>query len=83
MAYNGGNMISVRVDGGSHEEELCELFGNVAVSKNIKQRDLLDYGFSNIWSSKFSKIWKIKRGQQTARKILNRHQKEKYEDKIF
>lgn len=60
MAHHGGDLMDIYVCGGNHAEKLCELCESLVVSKNIKQKDLSDYGFSNAYKPHYCKAWKIK-----------------------
>ena len=51
--------MDIYVCGGNYAEKLCELCENLTVAKNIKQKDLLDYGFTNFSASCFYKSWSI------------------------
>lgn len=61
MACCGGDLINmdIYVCGGDHAEKMCELCENLTVSKNIKQEDLLAYGFTNHNKSYYYKVWGI------------------------
>lgn len=52
--------MDIYVCGGDYAEKLCGLCENLAISKDVKQGDLLDYGFSNAYSPHFRKTWRIK-----------------------
>ena len=39
--------MDIYVCGGNHVEKLCKLCESLTVAKNIKQKDLLNYGFTN------------------------------------
>ena len=59
MAHYGGNLMDIYVCGGNHVEKLCELCKSLSVAKNIKQKDLLNYGFTNCSDPYFFKSWGI------------------------
>lgn len=51
--------MDIYVYGGDHAEKMCELCENLTVSKNIKQEDLLAYGFTNYNKPYYYKVWGI------------------------
>ena len=56
--------MDIYVCGGDYAEKLCELCESLVVSKNIKQKDLLDYDFSNAYKPHYRKAWRIKQSDK-------------------
>lgn len=56
--------MDIYVCGGDYAEKLCGLCENLAVSKNIQQENLLDYGFSNAYSPHYRKTRRIKQSDK-------------------
>ena len=52
--------MDIYVCGGNHAEKLCELCESLTVAKNIKRKDLLNYGFTNHSAPHFYRAWNIK-----------------------
>ena len=59
MAYNGGDLMDIYVCGGDYAEKLCNLCEGLEVSKNIKRKNLLNYGFTNFNAPYYYKVWSI------------------------